>query len=594
VKKRLEILILGSYYLILTVALCLTAVGRAAEVQYDLQEIEVQKPGEMTMPVEEATAFHEAGRQVYIKRCLFCHGRFGMGDGVAARYLDPRPRDFTLGMFKFRSTGSGGMPTDADLFRTVSRGIPGTAMPAWGEGDFTLSEIERWQVIYFVKSMVIDFQNEDLDPYVEGRQVPIGTPPPPTPERLAHGRDLFMKSGEAGCFECHGKNGRGNGGAAGNHTDDWGDFILPQNLTKPWRFKNGSRVRDIFRTLTLGLNGTPMPSFIDAMPNDQDRWDVALFVHSLQKPYSPDNSVIEAVKIDGALPQTPDDPAWAAAAAIDIVTGGQVVLGPRWQNNSVDVVAAQALYNNEEVAFRFVWDDRFENLEKEETAFDPNSPAASAETIEDEVVTSNDRAYEWDEIEALGDLWQGKDTYLPVDAARIRATIGNLPDQLAIHFPVKLPLPGKSEKPYIFKGDPKHQVNAWQWIAGSDRVLDSNAKGPASSYKLQDGDGITPVASSAFNDGQWQLVLRRKLTGDDRVDTPFVPGQLIPFTTRVWDGSAGEAGRQSAISASYFVMLKTTTPKAAYCYGLLGAAAMLVLQIVIAQRLRRTDNLKDR
>jgi cytochrome c oxidase cbb3-type subunit I/II len=96
----------------------------------------------------------EQGRATYFGRCSFCHGLLGDGEGPAAKYLDPRPRDFTLGTFKFRTTQSGELPTNEDLFRTVSRGLPGTGMQGF-DSDLIkngLSEDERWAVISYIKT----------------------------------------------------------------------------------------------------------------------------------------------------------------------------------------------------------------------------------------------------------------------------------------------------------------------------------------------------------------------------------------------------------------------------------------------------------
>jgi mono/diheme cytochrome c family protein len=108
----------------------------------------------------------EEGKLIYFRRCSFCHGLLGDGNGPASDFLDPRPRDFTLGTFKFRSTQSGELPLDADLFRTVSRGLPGTAMQAFDKDLIKngLSEAQRWAVIAYVKTFAIEFEDEDLDP----------------------------------------------------------------------------------------------------------------------------------------------------------------------------------------------------------------------------------------------------------------------------------------------------------------------------------------------------------------------------------------------------------------------------------------------
>ncbi len=574
-----------------TVSLLLGVGGVASAKVYDLEKLEAQKPTEMTTAPEPGMAFLEDGREVYFKRCMPCHGRRGEGDGLAAPYLDPRPRDFSLGMFKFRTTLSGEMPTDADLFRTVSFGVPGTAMPAWGEGDMILPERERWAAIYFIKSMVEDFQSEDLDPYADGKQIQVGVAPKATPERLAAGRKAFMDKDQAACVKCHGDSGRGNGSEAGTHKDDWQDPILPRDLTKPWRYKNGSNVEDIFRTLTLGLNGTPMPSFLDALESDDDRWDLALFVKSLQEFRRPEALVLDAEKVAGNLPAEPADDAWLLAQTIEVTTGGQVVIGPRWQNPSVDVVSIQALYNQEEIAFRLSWNDRTENLAPDD--FDPANPAATAikysldDDDAEEVESDWGRLFDEDTVEQIGDPWAPKDTFLSTLAAEYRATFGRLPDGLALHFPQKLPEPGIAQKPYLFMGDARNPLNAWQWVAGADAVIDSGTRGPTKGYTPQKDGSVSPTANAMFEDGQWHLVIRRPLIGDKKGDTQFQPGRLIPFSLRVWDGGRGEAGRQSATSAWYFLNLKSTTPLKAYGYGGFAALLMLGFQLLIVRRARK-------
>ena len=128
--------------------------ARAAD-RYDMAELARSKAAHPE--TEEAVA---SGAVLYRKHCASCHGDEGAGDGGAAAYLDPRPRDFTKSLFKFRSTKSGELPTDEDLFAMVSRGVAGTAMPAWGEGTFRLSVEERWQVSYFLKTFAEDFGDE--------------------------------------------------------------------------------------------------------------------------------------------------------------------------------------------------------------------------------------------------------------------------------------------------------------------------------------------------------------------------------------------------------------------------------------------------
>jgi mono/diheme cytochrome c family protein len=133
----------------------------------------------------------ERGKRIYAKRCETCHGEKGDGQGPVAPYLDPRPRDFTLGAYKFRTTGSGEPPTDEDLFRVVSRGVPGTAMSGWA----TLSAEERWQVIAYLKSFSDAFK-EKVTVVKPARE------PAASAELIAKGQDVYQR---AKCWECHGQ-----------------------------------------------------------------------------------------------------------------------------------------------------------------------------------------------------------------------------------------------------------------------------------------------------------------------------------------------------------------------------------------------------
>jgi cytochrome c oxidase cbb3-type subunit 2 len=206
------------------------------------------------------------GREVYERRCIGCHGDRGDGNGEAATFLFPRPRDFTVGVFKFRTTPSGSLPTDGDLFRTVTRGVRWTAMPPWHE----LPDKDRLAVITHLKTFSQRWKDEQPEP-----PLVIQQPPAATPELVARGKDLFQ---QAKCWECHGHEGRGDGPSASQLTDAFDLPIRPADFTKG-QFKGGSSVSDVFRTMTLGLDGTPMPSYADSMTEDE-RWAISYYVLS--------------------------------------------------------------------------------------------------------------------------------------------------------------------------------------------------------------------------------------------------------------------------------------------------------------------------
>ncbi len=251
----------------------------------------------MSVPQTEAQV--ERGRVVYGRRCAGCHGTKGDGNGPVATFLDPRPRNFTLGSFKFRTTPSGSLPTDGDLYRTLTRGVRWTAMPTWHE----LPEKDRIAVIAYLKTLSPRWKDEKPEP-----PIVVGDPPGPTRELLARGRTLYA---QAKCGECHGDGGRGDGPSAGQLRDDSKFPVRPTDFTRG-QFKGGGDVRDLYRTMTTGLDGTPMPSFADSMKDDE-RWAISYYVLSLSAFRDPLTG--DELKLDASARARLDDGAPGAFAS---------------------------------------------------------------------------------------------------------------------------------------------------------------------------------------------------------------------------------------------------------------------------------------
>ncbi|MGQ0685477.1 c-type cytochrome [Bradyrhizobium sp.] len=291
------------------------------------------------------------GRQLYGARCAQCHGEQGKGDGPAAEFVYPRPRDFTLALFKVRSTLSGQVPTDDDLFRVISEGLPGTSMPAWKK---LLTENERWQLVHYVKTFdeIGVFKDEPAKQQVVTRNAPRVTP-----DLIKRGEALYEAKK---CWQCHGKLGRGEGPSASGMKDDWGQPIRPVNFTKSWRFRGGDSLEDIYRTFTTGFNGTPMPSFLASIPDEGDRWALAAYVKSLSRPLKA-GQVLKATHTKGDIPADPGADIWDKADDLDVPLAGQIILEPRWFKPANDVISAKALYNDKEIAIRVTWDDGTHN-----------------------------------------------------------------------------------------------------------------------------------------------------------------------------------------------------------------------------------------
>jgi cytochrome c len=198
-------------------------------------------------------AQRESGRTLYLKNCAQCHGEKGDGAGYATPHLHPRPRDFTTGRFKVRTTPSGALPTHQDLVDIIRRGMPYTSMPAWPD----LSDQEVSDLAYFLTTFSADFSNAEFVP----KPMEFPDAPAVTPESIELGKKLYV---ETGCVKCHGNLGRGDGPSAPTLMDDFGQPIRAANLSQSWTFRGGSSREDIFRTMTTGLrssNPRPWPVF---------------------------------------------------------------------------------------------------------------------------------------------------------------------------------------------------------------------------------------------------------------------------------------------------------------------------------------------
>lgn len=220
----------------------------------------------------------DRGKQLYRRYCIGCHGPDGNGEGENAPYLDPKPRDFTVGTFKCRSTPTGSVPLDEDLFRTIGRGIDTTAMPSW----HPLLDQQRADLVAYIKTFSPRFREEKPDK-------PVGIPPetPATAESVKRGEVLFQETLK--CWQCHGTTGAGDGPSASTLRDNKDNPIKPYNFRMGTRFKCGGSDEDIYRTFMTGLDGTPMPSFIDYLKPDQ-AWDLVHYLRTLQIHYKTNQS----------------------------------------------------------------------------------------------------------------------------------------------------------------------------------------------------------------------------------------------------------------------------------------------------------------
>jgi mono/diheme cytochrome c family protein len=506
-------------------------------------------PGELPgSPMPQTTPqLIEAGKKIYDFRCAPCHGFEGKGDGAAAMTLDPRPRDFTRGLYKFKSTPDKQVVADEDLFRTISRGIPGSAMPSWKR---LLSEEERWQVIAYIKTFSDRFEKT-------GKPTPVkvGSEPPMTPESIAKGKEIFQKTTKPPCAQCHGDNGRGNGILVRAVTNSWGEPLLPRNLTQPWTYKSGNTATDIYLRDHNGIEGTMMPAYADQF-SEEERWQLAHFVKSLQKEREPGSKVnILSGKIDQEIPMDPDDPFWQGIDRVDIRMTGQVHVPPRNQNPVITNVRVRSVYTDQEIAFHLEWDDRIKNDKH----------------------LANELSERWE----VPDFTE---TYPVLYPPSIRPHAFR--DAAAIQFPVTIP--EGPVKPHFFLGDARKPVNLWHWKADTEKPEESNAAGYAKPAEVQPDETQQLESQSVFSDGQWRVVIKRPLITEDAAnDIQFVPGKMIPVAFHVWDGFSGETGLRRTISSWYFVLLEATVTPRVYVMTVTAIGLTAVVQFWLIRRIKR-------
>ena len=506
---------------------------------------------------DPATVDVEAGRAIYEERCWFCHGEEGDGEGPVAPYLWPKPRDFTMGSYKLRTTQSGELPLDEDLFRTISLGLPGTAMPEW---ESVLPGEERWQVIAYIKSFAADlFEDEFFDPYQAIAE--LGEPPGGSAEELIAAGEIVYNENQ--CWECHGVLGRGNGERVPELTDDLGYPIWPANLYEQWKLKGGQTVEEIYLRFTTGLDGTPMPSF-EATVTNGERWQLAYYIESLipdDGSESAAGGIIRGRRVEGPLPAGPDASEWESASEVRVPLTGQATFAPRWQIPAVTDVDVRALFNDEEIALRLAWYDRF-------------ADTASV-----------------DSLLALAEGYSADDTY-PVlfpDGERVR---GWFADAAEVMFPVRQQ--DYPVLPHFVYGNAGQPVDLWRWQAerqygsGGSPVVELRASGAGEPPEVHGPESQHATGSGTWTDGRWSVVIRRPLrTEVSTEEVQLAAGELVPVAFHIWDGANGETGLRMSLSSWIYLDLSEPASAAGYLAVLLTILAAVLLEWVLVKWIRR-------
>lgn len=467
---------------------------------HDLMSLADQK-----MP--EGEALLARGKNIYLHMCVFCHGKDGNGGGAAVDYLYPWPRDFRKGIFKFRSTPTGTLPRDEDLYRTIIRGVPGTSMPAWGAA---VSPEDTWALINLIKSFSPRFRNE-----APGDKVSIPEPPPATPASVKRGKELYV---EHKCTHCHGFSGKGDGKLSDSLMDAWKHAVFVPDITLPAYFKAGYTAKDIFRTLTTGLDGTPMESY--AHLPEADRWALVHYVRSgfvkevTEAEFETD---VFSFPVEYELNTEVDSPIWKD------IKSTELVLRPlSARREAVETINVASVNNGEQIAIRLRWQD-------------PTRDGF---------------------VETRQDMFR--------DGVAVQLALGD----------VTLHTHGHNE-PFFGMGNRGKAVNIWHWKAGLEETLEAEEdmeystggvdmdalifggimSNPVASLNTtkenaveelnaegfgtitpQPGDNQNVEGYGEWKDGVWTVVFLRDMPKTGKWDVNFIRKDPVLVAFAVWDG----------------------------------------------------------
>lgn len=492
-------------------------------MDHDMKSDAFHKRGEHDMgnlqkPKTKAQALLNRGRNIYLHMCVYCHGSDGNGGGTATDYLYPWPRDFRKGIFKFRSTPTGTLPKDEDLYRTIIHGVPGTSMPAWGDA---LSPQDTWALVNLIKSFSDRFRNE-----APGKSLNI-KPLPSSKNLIAKGKKLFVKHK---CNDCHGDTGQGNGRLAESLMDAWKHAVFVHDITNPNYFKAGHDPKDIFRTISTGLDGTPMSSY--AHLPEEDRWALVHFIRSnfrkgfLKGEFETD---VMSYQIPYEIDTNPDSPVWKNVRSTNLV------LRPlSARRNAIEILNVASVNNGEVLAVRLKWKDPTKN------GF----------------------------MEGRADVF--------TDGVAVQLALGD----------VTLHTHGHNE-PFFGMGNRGKPVNIWHWKAGLEETMEATEDSEYSTGGVDmdalifggvmsnpvtklgttqqnaveelnsEGFGsITPQpaeyqnveGSGVWKDGEWTVVFTRTFAVSGKWDAVLDKKEPLLVAFAVWDGEKEDRNGRKVIS----------------------------------------------
>jgi mono/diheme cytochrome c family protein len=509
-------------------------------------------------------AQRESGKKLYLQYCSQCHGEKGDGEGYATPHLSPRPRNFTTAKFKVRTTANGALPTHQDLVNIIRRGMPYTSMPAWP----TFTDQEVSDLAYFITTFSPDFSSRELVP----KPVELPSAPSATKESIELGKKLYA---ETGCLKCHGNLGRGDGPSAPTLVDELGQPIRAANLSEPWTFRGGPSREDLFRTMSTGLNGTPMPSFSDSLSTEQ-RWAITDFILSLSGSSGPGyTNLVVAKHVQDPIDLKNGAASFGAAPVARFPIVGQIMEPGRAFHPPATSVTVQAIYDAESIALLVRWHDmRAEKAGK-------NGPSLPVPPEEEESATGGAQQTE---TSPFGDAElkpaQKTETDPFAEETAPAAEASEFSDAVSIQVPSQVPTGAR--KPYFIFGDAQNSVDLWFFDLARPDPLQFTGRGSADIAANDAGD-VTGVAS--YDQGEWSVIFKRPLRAAS--GAPFSPGEFMPIAFSVWDGFSRERGNRRGLTVWHSVYVEPEVVPSAVGPMVRTGLVILVIELAIIGWVRR-------
>ena len=479
------------------------------------------------------------GQQIYEKQCAACHGLDGRGEGEAAYLLYPKPRDFTAGKFALSSSWER-VPTDEDLFRVISRGMPGSAMPSWGH----LEEEERWGLVHYVKSFVQTSWKTPAaaDPKADGSGgkgvIRVPPEPPFTPEARARALSRYADA----CASCHGKTGRGDG--TEEQKDEKGYPTRPRDLTLGV-FKGSPDPAHLYRRVVAGMPGTPMPMSDWAFGDDA--WDLVHLVRSWSSDEQRGRAEMRKFRIVARrvdrVPTHPNDGAWRLAPPVNLH-----MMPLWWRTDRPEELTVRALHDGKELALLLVWADATDD----HTAMRPQDfrDAAAVEFA----LTPDPPFFAMGEKGRFVNIWMWKSerqadlepAFQELEKVYPNIGIDSYPNLLVS------PMEQTTRQALTLRSDPTFVTG---WGAGN-LVSDPTRRSAAEDLAAQGFGTLSgrPLADQAveahgvYGTGTYRVVFRRALSGKGERAVTLAPGQTVPVAFAVWNGSAGDRDGKKSVT----------------------------------------------